>query len=65
MKKRIKLRATRLAIKIAELLADFASTAMALVSTKVERMYQMRVEKAQKRLAPRPNRSCSSFFGDG
>jgi hypothetical protein len=39
MKKRIKLRATRVAIKIAQLLADFASTAMALVSTKVERMY--------------------------
>jgi hypothetical protein len=58
MKKRIKVRATRLATKIVQLLEDSASTAMELVSAKVERMYQIHMEKAQMRLAPRPNRSC-------
>jgi hypothetical protein len=62
MKKQIKLRARRLARKIARLFADSASTAMELVSTKVERIYQTHMEKAQMRLAPRPNRSCPSVL---
>jgi hypothetical protein len=63
VKKRIKLRAARLATKIAQLRVDFASTAMDFVSTKVERMYQIHIEKAQMRLAPsRPDRSCPSIL---
>ena len=62
MKKRIKLRVKRLATKITQLLADFASTTMELVSTKVERVYQIHMEKAQMRLAPRPDRSCPSIL---
>ena len=65
VKKRKKLRVKRLATKIAQLLADFASAAMELVSTKLERMYQIHIEKAQMRLAPRPDRSYPSIpFGD-
>jgi hypothetical protein len=50
----MKERITRLAITIAQLLADFASTTKGLVSSKVERMYQIHMEKTQMRLAPRP-----------
>jgi hypothetical protein len=57
MKKRIKLRATHLATKVAQKFADYAGMAMTLVTTKAEDMYQIHMEKAQMRLAPRP---CSS-----
>jgi hypothetical protein len=50
----MKERITRLARTIDQSLADFTSTAMALVSTKVEHMYQIHMEKAQMRLAPHP-----------
>jgi hypothetical protein len=58
MKKRIKLHVTRLSIKTAQLLTNFTGIAMALISTKVERIYQIHMEKAQMRLAPRPSESC-------
>jgi hypothetical protein len=46
--------ATCLAVKIAQEFAIYAVVAMALVTTKMERMYQIHTEKSQMRLAPKP-----------